>query len=46
MIGTSRTEARTDMQQDPKDPRASGMVAMVALLVMFGLVAVMVWVGG
>lgn len=33
--------------QDPKpDPRMSGRVAMVALLVAFGLVAVMVWIGG
>ena len=31
---------------DPKDPRMSGRVAMVALLVMFALVGLMVWVGG
>lgn len=32
--------------EDPKDPRASGMVAMVALLVMFAVVGLMVWIGG
>lgn len=30
--------------QEPNDPRTSGKVAMVALLVMFALVAVMVWI--
>lgn len=30
--------------QEPKDPRMSGKVATVALLVMFALVAVMVWI--
>ncbi len=32
--------------QPPKDPRASGMVALVALLVLFAVTAAMVWVGG
>ncbi len=32
--------------EDPKDPKMSGRVAMIALLVMFGMVAVMVWVAG
>ncbi len=32
--------------QEPKDPKMSGRVAMVALLVMFALVGVMVWVAG
>lgn len=32
--------------QEPKDPKMSGRVAMVALLVMFALVAVMVWIAG
>lgn len=30
--------------QEPNDPRMSGRVATIALLVMFALVAVMVWV--
>ncbi len=32
--------------EDPKDPKMSGRVAMIALLVMFALVGLMVWVGG
>lgn len=30
--------------QDPFDPKMSGRIAMVALLVLFALVAIMVWV--
>lgn len=30
--------------QEPNDPRTSGKVALVALLVMFALVAVMTWI--
>jgi hypothetical protein len=30
--------------EDPKDPRMSGKVATYALLVMFALVALMVWI--
>lgn len=32
--------------EDPKDPRMSGRVAMVALLVMFAFVGLMIWIGG
>jgi len=32
--------------EDPKDPKMSGRVATIALLVMFGLVGLMVWVAG
>lgn len=32
--------------EDPKDPKMSGRVATVALLVMFAMVAIMVWVAG
>ena len=32
--------------EDPKDPKMSGRVATVALLVMFAIVGLMVWVGG
>ncbi len=32
--------------QEPKDPRMSGKIAMVALLVLVGLTVVMVWVAG
>ena len=32
--------------EGPKDPKMSGRVAMVALLVMFAMVAIMVWVAG
>lgn len=34
------------MQEPKPDPKMSGRVAMIALLVAFGLVAVMVWIGG
>ena len=34
------------MQKPKPDPKMSGRVAMVALLVAFALVAVMVWIGG
>ncbi len=34
------------MSDDPKDPKMSGRIAMIALLVMFGLVVLLVWVGG
>ncbi len=34
------------MAEDPKDPKMSGRVAMVALLVMFAIAAIMVWVAG
>ena len=34
------------MTEPPKDPKMSGRVAMVALLVMFAFVAVMVWIAG
>jgi hypothetical protein len=30
---------------EPKDPKMSGRVAMVALLVAFGVVGLMIWVG-
>ncbi len=32
--------------QEPKDPRMSGKIAMVALLVIAALTVVMVWVAG
>lgn len=32
--------------QDPKDPKMSGRIAMIALLVAFGVVGLMIWVGG
>lgn len=32
--------------QEPKDPRMSGKVAMVALLVLVAVTVVMVWVAG
>ncbi|AKO95702.1 hypothetical protein MAA5396_01379 [Marinovum algicola] len=32
--------------QEPKDPKMSGRVATVALLVMFALVGVMIWIAG
>jgi hypothetical protein len=31
---------------EPKDPKMSGRIAMIALLVAFGVVGMMVWVGG
>ena len=34
------------MSEDPKDPRMSGRVATVALLVMFAFVGLMIWIGG
>lgn len=34
------------MSDAPKDPKMSGRIAMIALLAMFGLVALLVWVGG
>ena len=34
------------MQEPKPDPKMSGRVAMIALLVMFAFVAVMVWIGG
>ncbi len=32
--------------EDPKDPRSSGIVATVALIVMFVMVGLMIWIGG
>lgn len=32
--------------QEPKDPKMSGRVASIALLVAFGVVALMLWIGG
>lgn len=32
------------MNTDPSDPKMSGRVATIALLVLFALVAVMIWV--
>lgn len=32
--------------QEPKDPKMSGRVASIALLVAFGVVAMMLWIGG
>ena len=34
------------MSQDPSDPKMSGRVATVVLLVLFALVVVMVWIAG
>ncbi|QFT57575.1 hypothetical protein FIU94_01955 [Sulfitobacter sp. THAF37] len=34
------------MQEPEPDPKMSGRVAMVALLVAFGVVALMVWIAG
>ena len=34
------------MSEDPKHPKMSGRVAMVALLVLFAVAAIMVWVAG
>ena len=34
------------MQEPKPNPKMSGRVAMIALLVAFGLVAVVVWIGG
>ena len=30
--------------EEPKDPKMSGRIAMLALLVIFGIVAVVIWV--
>ncbi len=32
--------------EDPKDPKMSGRVATVALIVMFAFVGLVVWIGG
>ncbi len=32
--------------EDPKDPKMSGRIAMIALIVMFALVGLMIWIGG
>lgn len=32
--------------QEPKDPKMSGRIAMIALLVIFALTGVMIWVAG
>jgi len=32
--------------EDPKDPKMSGRVASVALIVMFAIVGLMIWIGG
>ena len=29
--------------EDPKDPKMSGRIAMIALLVAFGIAALMIW---
>jgi hypothetical protein len=34
------------MMQEPKDPRMSGKIAMLALLVLVALTVVMVWLAG
>lgn len=34
------------MTEPPKDPKMSGRVAMIALLVMFAFVGVMIWIAG
>lgn len=31
--------------QEPKDPKMSGRIAMIALLVAFGIVGLMIWIG-
>ncbi len=31
--------------QEPNDPKMSGRIAMIALLVAFGVVGLMIWVG-
>jgi len=33
------------MTDDPTDPKMSGRIAMIALLVAFAIVALMLWVG-
>ncbi len=32
--------------EDPKDPKMSGRAAMLALIVMFAMVGLIVWIGG
>lgn len=32
--------------QEPKDPKMSGRVAMVALVLLFALTGVMIWIAG
>jgi hypothetical protein len=32
--------------EDPKDPKMSGRVATVALIVMFAFVGLVIWIGG
>ena len=34
------------MKEPKPDPKISGRIAMIALLVAFGVVALMVWIGG
>lgn len=34
------------MKEPDPDPRMSGRIAMIALLVAFGVVAMMVWIAG
>jgi len=34
------------MKEPKPDPKMSGRIAMIALLVAFGVVAMMVWIGG
>jgi len=34
------------MQEPKHDPKMSGRIAMVALLVAFGVVGMMIWIGG
>ena len=34
------------MQEPKPDPKMSGRVAMIALLVMFAFVGVMIWIAG
>ncbi len=31
--------------KEPKDPKMSGRIAMIALLIAFGIVGLMFWVG-
>lgn len=32
--------------EEPKDPKMSGRIAMIALLVAFAVVAMMIWIAG
>jgi len=34
------------MQEPEPDPKMSGRIAMIALLVAFGVAGLMVWIGG